>query len=177
MWAGGPADVDGRMLQIAQDAGASVINPDRMWHYTEGLQNWDPIWANHGIRILPGPSSLWLDARGQRLPGPLFPGFDTLGTQAHLMRTGHDYSWFVLTQRILAKEFTLSGSEQNPDLTGRSVRGVLNRGGGAAPAPAAALQQDSTHIVTAATLRELVAGMNALAGTDLLDLAEVRRQV
>ena len=44
---------------------AQVINPDRMWHYTEGIRNWDPIWENHGIRILPGPSSLWLDATGQ----------------------------------------------------------------------------------------------------------------
>jgi predicted oxidoreductase len=177
MVAGVPAHVDGRMLQIAQTAGASVINPDRMWHYTEGLENWNPIWPNHGIRILPGPSSLWLDARGQRLPVPLFPGFDTLGTLTHLMSTGYDYSWFVLTQRILAKEFTLSGSEQNPDLTGRSVRQVLSRGRGGAPAPVAAFQQHGADFVTAVTLRELVAGMNGLAGNDLLDLAEVQRQV
>jgi len=177
MVAGVPAHVDGRMLTTTQAAGASVINPDRMWHYTEGLQNWDPIWANHGIRILPGPSSLWLDARGQRLPVPLFPGFDTLGTLTHLMGTGYDYSWFVLNQRILAKEFTLSGSEQNPDLTGRSVRQVLSRGRGGAPAPVAAFQRHGADFVTAVTLRELVAGMNALAGTDLLELAEVQRQV
>ncbi|HST47046.1 FAD-binding dehydrogenase [Jatrophihabitans sp.] len=177
MVAGVPAHVDGRMLQIAQAAGASLINPDRMWHYTEGLQNWNPIWADHGIRILPGPSSLWLDARGQRLPVPLFPGFDTLGTLAHLMRTGYDYSWFVLNQRILAKEFTLSGSEQNPDLTGRSVRQVLSRGRGGAPAPVAAFQQHGADFVSAVTLRELVAGMNILAGTDLLELSEVQRQV
>jgi len=62
MVAGVPAHVDGRMLQITADAGGRVINPDRMWHYVEGLTNWDPVWENHGIRILPGPSSLWLDA-------------------------------------------------------------------------------------------------------------------
>ena len=84
MVAGVPAHVDGRMLQITQDAGANVINPDRMWHYVEGIRNWDPIWDNHGIRILPGPSSLWLDAAGSRLPAPYFPGFDTLGTLQHL---------------------------------------------------------------------------------------------
>jgi hypothetical protein len=176
MVAGVPAHVDGRMLGIAQAAGASVINPDRMWHYTEGLQNWNPIWPNHGIRILPGPSSLWLDARGQRLPAPLFPGFDTLGTLAHLMKTGYDYSWFLLTQRIIDKEFTLSGSEQNPDLTGKSVRQVLSRGR-AAPAPVAAFQERGADFVSAVTLRELVAGMNSLTGEDLLDLAEVQRQV
>ncbi|HEX8081343.1 MAG TPA: FAD-binding dehydrogenase [Jatrophihabitans sp.] len=176
MVAGVPAHVDGRMLGITQAAGASVINPDRMWHYTEGLRNWDPIWPNHGIRILPGPSSLWLDARGQRLPVPLFPGFDTLGTLAHLMKTGYDYSWFVLTQRIIEKEFALSGSEQNPDLTGKSVRQVLSRGRGA-PAPVAAFQERGADFVSAVTLRELVAAMNTLTGEDLLDLAEVQRQV
>ena len=119
MLSGVPDHVDGRMLEITEDAGGSIINPDRMWHYTEGIENWNPIWTRHGIRILPGPSSLWLDARGQRLPVPLFPGFDTLGTLEHLMKTGHDYSWFVLTQKIIEREFALSGSEQNPDLTGR----------------------------------------------------------
>jgi predicted oxidoreductase len=177
MVAGVPAHVDGRLLGIAQAAGASVINPDRMWHYTEGLRNWDPIWPNHGIRILPGPSSLWLDARGQRLPVPLFPGFDTLGTLTHLMRTGYDYSWFVLTQRIIEKEFTLSGSEQNPDLTGKSVRQVLGRARGGAPAPVAAFQEHGADFVTAGTLEELVAGMNALTGAGLLDPAGVRREV
>ena len=82
MICGVPDHVDGRMLGITEAAGGNVINRDRMWHYTEGIQNWSPIWPRHGIRILPGPSSLWLDARGKRLPVPLFPGFDTLGTLA-----------------------------------------------------------------------------------------------
>ena len=68
--------------------------------------------------------------RGKRLPAPLFPGFDTLGTLAHIMRTGYEHSWFVLTQRIIEKEFALSGSEQNPDLTGKSMRQVLGRARG-----------------------------------------------
>ena len=106
-----------------------------MWHYTEGIENWNPIWARHGIRILPGPSSLWLDARGKRLPVPLFPGFDTLGTLEHIMRTGYDYTWFVLDQKIIGKEFALSGSEQNPDLTGKSVRDVLRPGPGRRAGP------------------------------------------
>ncbi len=177
MVAGVPAHVDGRMLQIAQQAGGRVVNEDRMWHYTEGLQNFAPIWDNHGIRILPGPSSLWFDARGQRLPVPLFPGFDTLGTLAHLMQTGYDYSWFVLNQRIIGKEFSLSGSEQNPDLTGRSVRGVLGRGRGGGPAPVLAFQQHGADFVTAATLPELVAGMNALTGEQLIDRVDLETQI
>jgi uncharacterized protein len=135
---GVPAHVDGRMLAITQQAGGAVINPDRMWHYTEGITNYAPIWPRHGIRILPGPSSLWLDARGRPLPAPLFPGFDTLGTHEHIMTTGYDYTWFVLTRPIIEREFALSGSEQNPDLTGKSIARLLDRLKSGPPAPVAA---------------------------------------
>ncbi|HEY0260703.1 MAG TPA: FAD-binding dehydrogenase [Lacisediminihabitans sp.] len=165
MLAGVPAHVDGRMIAIAGRAGARVINTDRMWHYTEGIRNWAPVWQNHGIRILPGPSSLWFDANGVRLPAPLFPGFDTLGTLEHLQRTGHDYSWFVLTQKVLEKEFTLSGSEQNPDLTEKDVRLLLQRVRPGAPAPIEAFTRNGADFVVAATLPELVAGMRAIADT------------
>lgn len=166
MVSGVPAHVDGRMLTIAQDAGANLINPDRMWHYVEGIRNWDPIWDNHGIRILPGPSSLWLDATGSRLPAPYFPGFDTLGTLRHLRGTGYDYSWFVLTQRIIEKEFALSGSEQNPDLTGKDVRLVLSRVLPGAPGPVEAFKQRGEDFVVADSLADLVAGMNKIADPD-----------
>jgi hypothetical protein len=146
-----------------------VVNVDRMWHYTEGLQNWDPIWPQHGIRILPGPSSLWLDARGQRLPAPHFPGFDTLSTLQHILSTGYDYSWFVLTQRIIEKEFALSGSEQNPDLTGKSVRQVLSRARPGASPPVEAFKRKGADFVVADALPELVRGMNSLAGEQLVD--------
>lgn len=187
MVAGVPAHVDGRMIGIAQEAGARVINPDRMWHYVEGLENWDPVWPNHGIRVLPGPSSLWLDAEGRRLPVPLFPGFDTLGTLAHLRRTGHDYSWFVLTQSIIRREFALSGSEQNPDLTGRSWRQVARRAvGDEAPGPVEAFKRRGRDFVVRRTLAELVEGMNVLAEdtpgpngapAPRLDAAAVEREV
>ncbi|MBV1854223.1 FAD-binding dehydrogenase [Catellatospora tritici] len=174
---GVPAHVDGRMLGITEAAGANIINPDRMWHYTEGIENWAPIWDKHGIRILPGPSSLWLDATGRRLPVPLFPGFDTLGTLEHIMTTGHDHTWFVLTQKIIEKEFALSGSEQNPDLTGKSVRQLLKRVLPGAPGPVEAFKRNGADFVVADTLDELVAGMNKLTETPLLELPEVRRQV
>lgn len=167
MVAGVPAHVDGRMLTITQDAGAHVIHPDRMWHYVEGIRNWDPIWDNHGIRILPGPSSLWLDAAGNRLPAPYFPGFDTLGTLRHLRATGYDYSWFVLTQRIIEKEFALSGSEQNPDLTGKDLKLLLSRVRSGAPAPIEAFKQHGEDFVVADDLDALVAGMNRVADDDV----------
>jgi uncharacterized protein len=174
---GVPAHVDGRMLGIAEAAGANLINRDRMWHYTEGIENWDPIWPHHGIRILPGPSSLWLDATGKRLPAPLFPGFDTLGTLEHIMTTGHEYTWFVLTQKILEKEFALSGSEQNPDLTGKDIKLLLKRVLPGAPAPVEAFKKHGADFAVAATLPELVAKMNGITGEGLLDYETVRTAV
>jgi len=178
MLSGVPAHVDGRMIEIAQAAGANVINPDRMWHYTEGIANWDPIWPRHGIRILPGPSSLWLDATGKRLPPPFFPGFDTLGTLQHIMGTGHEHTWFVLTQKIIEKEFALSGSEQNPDITSKSVREVLKaRLAKGAPAPVEAFKRHGADFVVETDLRTLVDGMNALTQQPLLRFEQVEREV
>ncbi|RZD72622.1 FAD-binding dehydrogenase [Streptomyces albidoflavus] len=172
---GVPAHVDGLMLDVAAETGGNLINGDRMWHYTEGIENWNPIWARHGIRILPGPSSIWLDATGNRLPVPLFPGFDTLGTLEHIMRTGHEHTWFVLNQRIIGKEFTLSGSEQNPDLTGRSVRGVLQRARADVPAPVKAFMDQGADFVVERELPALVRGMNALTDEPLVDEAALHR--
>ena len=174
MVAGVPAHVDGRMLGIASHAGARVINGDRMWHYVEGLRNWNPVWENHGIRILPGPSSVWLDATGRRLPPPYFPGFDTLGTLRHLRGTGHDYSWFVLTQKIIEKEFVLSGSEQNPDFTGKDVRLLLGRVRPGAPGPVEAFMLHGADFVVAPNLRELVEGMNRVGEPGLISEGGLR---
>lgn len=177
MVAGVPAHVDGRMLEITTAAGGTIINPDRMWHYTEGLRNWDPIWDNHGIRILPGPSSLWLDAEGNRFPAPYLPGFDTLGTLKQIMSTGYDYSWFVLTQKIIEKEFALSGSEQNPDLTGKDLRLLLSRVRGGAPGPVEAFKNHGEEFVVADTLAELVAGMNKITHEPLIEADRLKRVV
>jgi predicted oxidoreductase len=178
MITGVPDHVDGRMLAITEQAGGSIINRDRMWHYVEGIKNWAPIWTDHAIRILPGPSSLWLDARGKRLPVPLYPGFDTLGTLSHIMSTGFDYSWFILTKKIIQKEFALSGSEQNPDLTGKSWRQVLGRATSGIPAPVKAFMEKGEDFIVEADLPALVARMNALAGGEpLLELAQVEQEI
>lgn len=174
---GVPAHVDGRMLGIAESAGARVINRDRMWHYTEGITNYAPVWPGHGIRILPGPSSLWLDALGRRLPTPLYPGFDTLGTLEYIAQSGHDYTWFVLNARIIAKEFALSGQEQNPDLTGRSVRQVLSRVRPGIPGPVQAFVDRGVDFVSADSLRDLVSAMNALPDVEPLDYSVVEAEV
>ncbi|WP_190818890.1 FAD-binding dehydrogenase [Saccharopolyspora pogona] len=177
MIAGVPDHVDGRMLEVVSRSGGHIINPDRMWHYTEGIRNYAPIWSKHGIRILPGPSSLWLDAEGRRLPAPLFPGFDTLGTMEHIAKTGHEYTWFVLDRRIISREFALSGSEQNPDLTERSLRKLLQRGGGGTPGPVAEFVRRGPDFVVRRTVAELARGMNDLVGDQLIDAAALEREI
>ena len=177
MLSGVPAHVDGRMLGISERAGARLINGDRMWHYTEGIANHSPVWAKHGIRILPGPSSLWLDATGTRLPVPLFPGFDTLGTLEHIMTTGHEHTWFILTQKIIEKEFALSGSEQNPDLTNRDYRLLAKRVLPGAPEPVEKFKDEGDDFVVADTLDELLDGMERLSPDVTIDRDRVRLEV
>ncbi|AQA22225.1 FAD binding domain protein [Rhodococcus sp. MTM3W5.2] len=178
MISGVPAHVDGRMLAITENAGGNIVNRDRMWHYTEGIINWDPIWPNHAIRIIPGPSSLWLDATGRRLPAPNFPGFDTNQTMKAILATGHDYSWYILTQSIIEKEFALSGSEQNPDVTGKDVKLLLrSRLAKGAPGPVEAFKQHGVDFVVADNLRELVDGMNKIARGPQLDFDQVEGEV
>jgi predicted oxidoreductase len=175
---GVPDHVDGRMIQISEAAGARNINKDRMWHYCEGLRNFAPIWNNHGIRILPGPSSLWLDATGKRLPPPFYPGFDTLGTLEHILKTGHEHSFFILNQAILKKEFALSGSEQNPDLTDKKWRLVLNRAiGKNAMPPVEAFKSKGADFAVADDLRTLVSLLNEKTEQPLLDFETVQREV
>ncbi|CAO1628753.1 unnamed protein product [Sympodiomycopsis kandeliae] len=171
---GVPAHVDGRMVKISQEAGARLVNKDRFWHYTEGLSNWNPIWPGHGIRVIPGPTSLWLDATGKRLPPPCYPGCDSLATLKHICSTGYDYTWFVLNQSIAYKEFGLSGSEQNPDVTNKSYLGLLSRlywG----PEPVRAFQKHGKDWVTAANIEDLVKGMNEVVRKDEEELHQNKK--
>ncbi len=177
MVAGVPAYVDGRMLAITQSAGGQIVNGDRMWHYTEGLRNYDPIWPNHGIRILPGPSSFWCDADGNRFQAPAMPGFDTLATLKAIRARGHEYSWFILTKAIIKREFALSGSEQNPDLTGKDIRLLLSRLGRNPPGPVQAFMDKGEDFVVRDNLEDLVAGMNELTGEHRLGVQHVRAQI
>jgi predicted oxidoreductase len=177
MVSGVPQHVDGALQEVVREAGASLVNADRMWHYTEGLRNWNPVWPGHGIRILPGPSSLWLDPTGRRLPFPHIPGASSLDTLRHITTHGYPHTWFLLNRAIIKREFALSGSEQNPDLTGRNVRLTLARAGKAVQAPVQAFMNQGADFVVRDNLRDLVAGMNRLIGDDLVDYAAVAQEV
>ncbi|WP_245380456.1 FAD-binding dehydrogenase [Kibdelosporangium banguiense] len=175
---GVPAHVDGRMLAISETAGARLVNRDRMWHYTEGMTNHSPIWPGHGIRVLAAPSSLWFDAKGRRFANPGVPSYDTLGTLELIGRSGYDYSWFVLNKKIIDKEFVLSGSEQNPELTRKDILGYLaSRLFNSTPPPVKAFMDNGEDFVIANSLPGLVAGMNRLTGTNLINLDDLRRQI
>lgn len=177
MLAGVPDYVDGSMLSIAEKAGANLINLDRMWHYPEGMHNYASIWSKHAIRIIAGPSSLWFDAHGNRLRSPLFPGCDTLGALGDICRQGDDYSWFILNKRIFNREFVLSGSEQNPELTSGSSLSALKRILPYAPPKVQAFLDNKIDFVVENNLRDLVAGMNKLVGNHKLDYAHVESQI
>jgi predicted oxidoreductase len=177
MLSGVPEHVDGSMIEAVRNSGARITNLDRMWHYTGGIEHPRPIWSRHGIRVLPGPSSMWFDARGRRLPVPLFPGFDTLGTLAHIIKTGYEHTWFILTQKIIEKEFALSSSDQNPDLTGKNVRLVLNRVLPGASAQIEGFKKDGIDFVVERDLPDLVRGMNRITGEPLIDLALLEREI
>ncbi|GAA4700757.1 FAD-binding dehydrogenase [Streptomyces youssoufiensis] len=176
MLSGVPAHVDGRMLRVTERAGGSVVNLDRMWHYTEGLKNWSPVWPRHGVRIIPGPSPLWLDATGRRLPPPLFPSHASRHTLRHLRLTGYDHSWFIMTQSILDKEFALSGSEQNPDLTGKNCPQMILRLKKSAMPTIRAFLEHGEDIVIRRTLPELVDAMNTLTPETPLEYDRVRHE-
>jgi predicted oxidoreductase len=143
----------------------------------EGLDNWNPIWSRHGIRIIPGPSSLWLDAAGKRLPMPLLPGHDTLGTLIHLRRTGFDHSWFILTRRIIEKEFALSGSDQNPALVNKSIQVLTSLLSRRIPSTVRAFMDHGADFIVERDVGELARRMNELTGESLIDPAKLRREI
>ncbi len=169
MVSGVPRHVDGALQQTVVSHGARLINADRMWHYNEGIRNWDSIWPNHGIRILPGPSSLWVDPTGRRLPFPNVPGADSLGTLQYTTTHGFPYTWFVLNRSIIKREFALSGSEQNPDMTGKSIRLVLKRLGKQVQPPVQAFMDHGADFVVRDSLPALVRGMNEAAGNEMVE--------
>ncbi|MFE1000424.1 FAD-binding dehydrogenase [Streptomyces mutabilis] len=183
MVTGVPAYVDGRMLDISAEAGAGGGIRGGRGAVPGGGGSGGAIWAGGGIRILPGPSSMWFDALGRRLPEPCLPGYDTLGTLRHLRTAdglaGHDHSWFILTQKIIEKEFALSGSEQNPDITAKDRAGFLRERvlGKGAPGPVDAFLRRGADFVSAPDLEQLVDRMNALTDKPLLDAASIRRQI
>jgi predicted oxidoreductase len=121
---------------------------------------------------------MWFDGNGDRLEAPCMPGFDTLSTLKRILATAHEHSWFILTQKIIEKEFALSGSEQNPDLTSASWRQVLKaRLGKGATDAVEAFKTHGADFIVKDSLKELVAGMNALTPDTPVSYDHIHEQI
>ena len=84
----------------------------------------------------------------------------------------------MLNQAIIKREFALSGSEQNPDLTNKDWRQTLGRAfSKTATGPVEAFKKHGADFVIKDNLADLVAGMNALTAAPLLEFATVEREV
>ena len=80
-------------------------------------------------------------------------------------------------RKLSQKEFALSGSEQNPDLTGKSIAKVLQRVKKGAPAPVEAFKQKGEDFVVRDSFEALVDGMNALTEKSLVSVDRLRDQI
>ena len=85
----------------------------------------------------------------------------------------------MLTQNIIKKEFALSGSEQNPDLTGKDwLDDVETRDQQGRARAGRGVQAEAASISWCVdNLADLVAGMNALSGDNLLKLDHIKLQI
>ena len=87
-----------------------------------------------------------------------------------MLSTGHDYSWFILNESIISREFALSGSEQNPDVAGKDIRKfATSRLSRRATGPVEAFKQNGIDFVVRDNIRDLVAGMNEISRGPMLD--------
>ena len=152
MISGVPAHVDGRMLAITETGRRPAGEPRPHVALHRGHRELGPDLARHGIRILPGPSPCGSTPAAAGCPRPTSRASTRSEPSPRCDATGHDHSWFVLTMKILEKEFALSGSEQNPDLTGRSLRTVAARLRPGPAAPVRAFLDHGADFVVADTL-------------------------
>jgi predicted oxidoreductase len=166
---------DGRLHDAAAALGARVERLDRMWNYAAGVHHWKPRKPLHGLSLVPPRSALWLDATGRRIgPHAQVSGFDTRALVTQVCAAPRQYSWQVLNRRIALKELAVSGAEFNPSIRSKSMlrflrdillgnRWVVDQ-----------LMENCVDFVSAASLAELVDGMNALQGDDAVRLENVR---
>ena len=141
-----------------------------MWHYVEGIRNWNPIWPHHGIRILPGPSSLWLDATR---PAPARPAVPRLRharharahradrPRPHVVRAHAEDHREGVRALGLRAEPRHHRQEHPATIRSRCCPG--------APGPVEAFKRHGEDFVVERDLGALVRGMNAITDEPLLD--------
>ncbi len=167
----------GDMHDAVEKVNGNVTHLDWNWHYAAGVRHPRPKWKDHGLSLVPPKSALWLNYRGERFgPIPLITSFDTRWTVKEICKQEKKYSWQILNMKIMMKEFAVSGAESNEALRDKKIIEFLkvtlfgNK-------KLIADMLNSPDFVTAQTIEELVDKMNALEGTDDVQLHAVKESV
>jgi len=165
---------DGTLHDAATAVGGVLTHLDRMWNYAAGVHHPRPRKPHHGLSLVPPRSALWLDWRGRRIgPQPLVSGFDTRRLVTAICAEERQYSWQLMNRTIALKELAVSGAEFNPSIREKRRLGFLrdilfgNRW------LVDELIGHCPDVVTAQSLPELIAKMNALQGDQAVELSAV----
>lgn len=168
---------DGTLHDAVSAIGGRVTHLDNMWDYAAGIRHWQPRKDNHGLSLVPPRSALWLDGGGRRFAPPLVTGFDTRDLVTRIANSGHGHSWQILNRKIALKELAISGAEWNPSIRDKKKLAFLRDMLFGNRWLVDTVLANSTDVVTATTLEELVRKMNALEGNSVVSLDEVNRAV
>ena len=156
----------------------SVVNLEKQWNYAAGIHHYAPRKKGHGLSLVPCKTALWLNYRGERMgPEPLITAYDTRYLVERICQEEQQYSWQVLNYRIMLKEFAISGSEHNPAFRDKKFFQVLKTVLLGNKPLVSKIINECQDVVVADTLEELVDKMNALQGTNDVNLAAVQAAV
>jgi hypothetical protein len=166
------------LLKRAEELGANVTHLERMWNDAAGVRHWAPLFPNHGLRLVPAKSPLWVNFQGRRfVDPPLVGSYDSLLLVDRICREKKKYSWQVMNRKIANKEFAVSGSEFNEAVRDKKRVALVLRllqGNGEQ------VQEFIDHcpdFVTGGSVAELADKMNALAGTKDVDAQLLEREI
>ena len=159
MLSGVPDSTDGLMLGVAERAGGRIDQPRPDVALPGGRRQ--PLAGLDAARHphpCPGRARCGWTPSATGCRTPLFPGFDALGaTAAHHWPPAARTPGSCWTCRRIGPEFSLSGSEQNPDIAQKSVKLLLTtRAGGKITPPVQAFLDNGVDFLTAPTVAELV---------------------
>jgi uncharacterized protein len=169
---------DGTLHDATVAAGGVLTHLDRMWNYAAGVHHPRPRKAHHGLSLVPPRSALWLNWRGRRIgPQPLVSGFDTRRLVTAICGEKRQYSWQLMNRRIALRELAVSGAEFNPSIREKSRLGFMRDVLAGNRWLVEQMIGSCPDVVTAASLPELVAKMNALQGDAAVELGAVEDAV
>lgn len=153
----------------------SVVNLEKQWNYAAGIHHYAPRKEGHGLSLVPCKTALWLNYRGERMgPEPLVTAYDTRYLVERICQEEQKYSWQVLNYGIMLKEFAISGSEHNPAFRDKKFFQVLKTVLLGNKSLVSKIIDECKDVLIADTLEDLVDKMNALQGTNDVQLSAVQ---